>query len=177
MTGKQFINAVANGKQDVLSLFIEILEKLAVEYCVIGGLAVNAYAEPVVSLDLDIVISVQKLDVVCNTAEHRGFKIEKFEQRINLTMPGSDLRIQLRPDSRYQSFIEHAAVRNVLGYRMMVAAVEDVLKGKTWAYLDKALRKSKRQKDLADITRLVENKPELEKSLPQEILTVLSYPM
>jgi hypothetical protein len=129
MTGKQFINAIANGKQDVLSLFIEILEKLGVEYCVIDGLAVNAYAEPVVSLDLDIVISVQKLDTVCNFAQNKGFKTETFEHSINLTIPDSDLRIQLQTDSRYQSFIEHAHIKTILGYRMMVAAVEDVLQG------------------------------------------------
>ena len=174
MTGKQFINAVANGKQDVLSLFIEILDKLGVEYCVIGGLAVNTYAEPVVSLDLAIVIRVQKLDTVCNTAKNNGFKIETFEHSINLTIPDSDLRIQLQTDSRYQSFIRQAHTKNVLGYRMMVASVQDVLQGKIWAYLDETRRKSKRQKDLADISRLVENKPELERFLPEEILTVLS---
>jgi hypothetical protein len=34
---------------------------------------------------------------------------------------------------------------------MKVAALEDVLQDKVWAYLDESRRKSKRQKDLADI--------------------------
>jgi hypothetical protein len=52
---------------------------------------------------------------------------------------------------------------------MKVAAVEDVLKGKTWAYLDETRRRSKRQKDLADIIRIVEVYPGLRRRLPSEI--------
>jgi hypothetical protein len=52
---------------------------------------------------------------------------------------------------------------------MKVASVEDVLQGKIWAYSDKQRRKSKRQKDLADIVRLIEEKPHLAKRLPESI--------
>jgi len=52
---------------------------------------------------------------------------------------------------------------------MKVARVEDVLQGKVWAYMDKTRRKSKRQKDLADIFRIVEKFPQLEVFLPQTI--------
>jgi hypothetical protein len=52
---------------------------------------------------------------------------------------------------------------------MQVARKEDVLQGKVWAYSDEARRRSKRQKDLADIMRLVESYPELEKILPKPI--------
>ncbi len=52
---------------------------------------------------------------------------------------------------------------------MRVARIEDVLQGKVWAYSDKTRRKSKRQKDLADIFRIVEKFPQLESSLPQTI--------
>ncbi len=55
----------------------------------------------------------------------------------------------------------------MLGYRMMVARLEDVLQGKVWAYMDKTRRKSKRQKDLADIFRIIETYPQLEETLPQ----------
>jgi len=51
MTEKDFMNAVANGKADVLQVFLDALGDLGAAYCVIGGLAVNAYVEPVVSLD------------------------------------------------------------------------------------------------------------------------------
>jgi hypothetical protein len=52
---------------------------------------------------------------------------------------------------------------------MRVAHVEDVLQGKVWAALDPERRASKRQKDLADIARLVEAYPHLRATLPIEI--------
>jgi hypothetical protein len=169
MTGRTFLNAIANNKGDVVQIVLDILKKTGSGYCVIGGLAVNAYVEPVVSLDLDIVVAGQDLDKVCGAAAKKGFRIENYEHSINLAKVGSDLRIQLQTDSRYQDFILRAKPMKVLGYRMKVAAVEDVLKGKTWAYLDEKRRRSKRQKDLADIVRIVEVYPGLRKRLPSEI--------
>jgi hypothetical protein len=55
---------------------------------------------------------------------------------------------------------------------MEVASLPDLLQGKIWAYSDTTRRKSKRHKDLTDIIRLVEDFPELKKSLPQEILHI-----
>lgn len=52
---------------------------------------------------------------------------------------------------------------------MIVASLEDVLNGKIWAYMDEERRKSKRQKDLADIMRLIETHPHLYDSLPDNI--------
>ncbi len=61
------------------------------------GLAVNAYAEPIVSLDLDIIVAVENIEAVCKTVGAQ-FKIERFGHRINLSSDKSDLRIQLRTD-------------------------------------------------------------------------------
>jgi hypothetical protein len=52
---------------------------------------------------------------------------------------------------------------------MKVASIEDVLQGKIWAYLDEQRRKSKRQKDLADIVRLTEEYPSLAERLPESV--------
>lgn len=52
---------------------------------------------------------------------------------------------------------------------MRVASLQDTLKRKLLAWQDKSRRPSKRQKDLMDITRLVENHPELADSLPPEV--------
>jgi hypothetical protein len=169
MTSKRFMNAVANSQRDILQVFLDILTQTASAYCVVGGLAVNAYAEPVVSLDLDIVVALDDIEPVVSAAEKHGFKAERFEHRINLTSSESDLRMQLQTDARYQAFIARADERDVLGYRMRVADAADVLQGKVWAYRDETRRRSKRQKDLADIMRLVEALPFLEKLLPSEI--------
>ncbi len=173
MTGKKFINNLANGSVDVIQRLLDMLERLKVDYCVIGGLAVNAYAEPVASLDLDLVITLSGTDTLLKEAE-RFFIVEKFPHSINLKHPKSDLRIQIQTDERYQNFIPKAIEKNVFGYKLKVAALENVLQGKIWAYLDNERRKSKRQKDLADIMRLVETYPGLYSLLPEEIKVIIS---
>ena len=169
MTGKEFMAAVANGKLDILQLLLNIIEATASPYCVIGGLAVNAYVEPVVSLDLDVVVITRDIEKICGKASKKGLKIERYEHSINLSSSESDLRIQLQIDPRFQEYISKASRRNILGYTMNVASLEDVLKGKVLAYLDGARRRSKRQKDLADIARLVEAFPSLASQLPPAI--------
>jgi len=132
-------------------------------------LAVNAYVEPVVSLDLDIVIATENVEKICEISKRKGLKVKKHEHSINLTLPKSDLRIQVHTDTRYQSIISRAKLKQVLGYKLKVATLEDVLQGKVWAYLDTERRMSKRQKDLADIFRLVEVYPDLQSLVPAEI--------
>lgn len=173
MTGKKFMNAVAKGKEDILQIFLDILKRTKTAYCIVGGLAVNAYVEPVVSLDLDVVIEMKDIDKVSKEAEKKGWKVERFEHSENLTSSKSDLRIQIQTDSRYQEFLSRASSKEVLGYRMNVSSVEDVLQGKIWAYLDEKRRMSKRQKDLADIIRLMEAYPPLERYVPSVILKKL----
>lgn len=169
MTGKEFVNSLANGKSDIIQIILDILSKTGSRYCLIGGLAVNAYVEPVVSLDLDIVAAVEDIVSICKAAKECGLRVEEFEHSVNITSESSDLRIQLQADPRYQRFVSMAEDRNVLGYKMKVARLEDVLQGKVWAYMDNTWRKSKRQKDLADIFRIIEKYPQLEASLPQNL--------
>jgi hypothetical protein len=168
MTEKQFINSLANGQSDIIQQFIDLLKDLNISYCVVGGLAVNAFVEPVVSLDLDFIVAVDSLTKLKEAAE-KDFSIREFPHSLKLTHPQSNLRIQLQLDPRYQSFIKNAARKKVLGYDMEVASLEDVLQGKIWAYLDVQRRSSKRQKDLADIFRLVETYPNLSGLLPESI--------
>jgi hypothetical protein len=126
----------------------------------------------VVSLDVDIVLAVEDTPGFVDAAG-RQFRVRSFRHSINLAHPSSDLRIQLQIDPRYQAFIPRARSRSVLGYRMKVAIVDDVLQGKVWAFSDQSRRKSKRQKDLADIFRLVERHPRLKKKLPRTIAGLL----
>ena len=173
MTGKEFLNRVAHGERDIVEILLALLEDTGSKYCVIGGLGVNAYAEPVVSLDLDLVVIADRVPAVRSAAEARGMRVEEFEHGIDVSMLGSDWRIQLQTDDRYQDFVSRAEPRDVLGYTMFVASLRDILRGKLWAYSDRTRRRSKRQKDLSDIMRLVEAHPELRNSLPRDILSQL----
>ena len=85
-------------------------------------------------------------------------------------MADSDLRVRFQTDARYAVFVDRAARQTVLGLVMPVASVEDVLQGKIWAAQDPARRASKRQKDLADIARLLETDPVLHPRVPADVL-------
>lgn len=167
MTRKEFFKKIVNGASDPLQIFLDLLKKEDIRFCVIGGLAVNAYAEPVVSLDLDLVIVAEEMGGLLKKA--KGFKVQRFANSINLSYKNSDLRIQIQTDDRYQTFLKHAKVKKVLGYKLPVARIEDVFQGKVWAASDDTRRPSKRQKDLADILRLIESKASLKKLLPEKL--------
>ncbi len=49
MTKKEFMNSVSNGQEDILQQMLDLLNEKKIDYCVIGGLVVNAFVEPVVS--------------------------------------------------------------------------------------------------------------------------------
>lgn len=173
MTGKEFLNGVTHSRRDIVELLLDLLKQTDSEYCIIGGLAVNAYSDPVVSLDLDLVVVADRIESLRAAAEAEKMKVETFEHSVNLSAKDSDLRIQIQTDPRYQEFLSRAQRRNVLGHEMSVASLQDVLRGKGWAYSDETRRRSKRQKDLADILRLVETYPELARELPPNIAVEL----
>jgi hypothetical protein len=173
MTGDEILKRVTNDASDAVKLLLALLDDARAEYCIIGGMAVNAYADPVVSLDLDVVVRSDALPALRESARQSGMRVEEFAHSTNLTPPGSDLRIQFQSDPRYQGFLAHAVRHRVLGHEMPVASLRDVLQGKLWAWSDSTRRASKRQKDLADILRLVELHPELRDVLPQPILALL----
>jgi hypothetical protein len=169
MLAATFWRTVTMDNSDLLDHSLQILEEAGARYCVIGGQAVNAYAEPVVSLDLGLALApgeIERLSALFGPP----IRIERFEHSVNLSAPDSDLRIQFQVDPRYDEFPAHAEVRDVLGHRLPVARLEDVLRGKVWAASDSSRRASKRQKDLADISRLLEGHPELREMVPQAIL-------
>lgn len=50
-----------------------------------------------------------------------------------------------------------------------MACLEDVTRGKLWAYTDPRRRLSKRKKDELDLIRLAETYPQLKSSYPREL--------
>lgn len=154
---------------DFLDRVLAALATADIDYCVIGGAAVNAYAEPVVTLDLDIAVAMTDVDRAEELLS-REFKVRRFAHSVNVSAAGSDLIVQIQTDPRYASFVERARAAEVLGLKLPVAAVEDVLHGKIWAAQDSTRRQSKQLKDLSDIARLIETYPELRERVPTEIL-------
>jgi hypothetical protein len=135
----------------------------------IGGLAVNCYVEPVYTLDADIVVIASNLPKLSAYLQEQGYKTEEHPHSVNALAPGSELRIQFTTDERYQAFLARSVEAGVLGVRVRVACLEDVTRGKLWAYSDRRRRLSKRKKDELDLIRLAEAHPELRSLYPSEL--------
>jgi hypothetical protein len=85
-----FWGAVALDRSDFLESLIGLLDERGIRYCVIGGQGVNAYAEPLVSLDLDLVIAIDQIDEAARLLESR-FTVERFPHSLNIAASGSPL--------------------------------------------------------------------------------------
>lgn len=168
MQALAFWKTVTVDQANLLERVIALLNEHGIKYCVVGGQAVNAYVEPLVSLDLDLAVAVDQMGEV-ESLLTREFPVKRFPHSMSISAPGSDLRVQVQTDTRYADFVARAAEQNVLGLRLPVATLEDVMRGKVWAAQDSSRRGSKRQKDIADIARLVEAYPHLRAQVPEDI--------
>jgi hypothetical protein len=172
MKSSTYWKAVLVDRDNLLDRVLDLLKDLKVRYCVIGGAGVNAYTYPVVTEDLDIVVAVEDMAAV-EAALGRDFRVRRFPHSINITSPPAKLQIQIQTDPRYFDYVSRAETRDVMDYQLPVARIEDILQGKVWAALNAGRRQSKRQKDLADIARILEVSPELRSRVPDELLAKL----
>ncbi|HTU00829.1 MAG TPA: hypothetical protein VMG58_03395, partial [Candidatus Sulfotelmatobacter sp.] len=76
---------------DLLDRFLRLLEENGIPYCIIGGQAVNAYVDPLVSLDLDVVVAVSDMQELSRNLA-ASFQVASFPHSLNVTLAGSDLR-------------------------------------------------------------------------------------
>jgi hypothetical protein len=169
MTQRQFYDwQTLGGSGDVSSLVIA-MEKNEISWCMIGGLAVNHWAlEPMATADVDIVIVTERLEEAISAFKELGFSENRFQWSVNLKGK-SKVSIQISTESFYKDFPSRSVPADVHGILMRVACLEDTLAGKLKAYGEPARRASKRQKDLADISRLIEAHPTLKSVLPQNV--------
>ncbi|MBI4660551.1 MAG: nucleotidyl transferase AbiEii/AbiGii toxin family protein [Verrucomicrobia bacterium] len=156
MSEEEFLAALTGNASD-LRLAIEALRSTGQPFCLIGGLAVNRYVEPVVTLDADFAIAAAGGLVEALAA--RGFRVQEFPHSINAQLPGSRLRVQITVNSRYAGFPGRAVPGQVLGHEMPVASLADLVQGKLWALHDPERRSSKKAKDEADLVRICESHP------------------
>ena len=108
------------GRSDDLSRLVAALRAAGHPFCLIGGLAVNRYVEPVVTLDADFAIT--DTAGVAEALQTAGFAVEEHPHSINASMPGSRLRIQITINGRYGSFPLRSTDAEVFGVRLPVAS-------------------------------------------------------
>lgn len=168
MTASEIFESVTGSGSTDFAAIVSILNRRGA-WCLIGGLAVNCYVEPVYTLDADIVVISSELPGIKDELIHAGFSVEEFPHSLNARMAKSDLRIQFTLDPRYQDFVNDTTVREVLGQPVPVTSLRNVAQGKLWAWNDEKRRPTKRKKDELDLMRLLEAYPELSDLIPSEI--------
>ena len=166
MTEKIFYDWQTAGGGGDVTRAIAVLERIGAHWCVIGGIAVNHWAEePVVTADVDMVVAIESVDAAVKALEEEGFKTERFPWSISL-QGSSRVSIQILTGEEYREIPSRSVPADVWGILMRVASLEDTLAVKIAAYSDLTRRPSKRQKDFLDILRLVENHPNILDLLP-----------
>jgi len=172
MTAEEIYESVTNGGASDFAAVVGILQRNG-PWCLIGGLAVNCYVEPVYTIDADIVVVTKNLDAIANELREAGFGIQQFEHSLNARKAAGQLNIQFTQDVRYQDFIARAQPQQVLGQSVPVADLKDIIQGKVWVWSDRQRRLSKRKKDELDLIRIGEAYPEVREKLPAEIASQL----
>lgn len=140
------------------------------------ALAVNSYATPVYTADLGLVVVTADLEPVLADLRAADFRVKEFpfstnaQRRAGRTeTSASMLMVQFTKPDRYQSFVERAVLRTIFGVDVPVAALEDLVQGKLWAWNDSTRRASKHAKDETDLLRLGEAYPEVLPMLPAKL--------
>jgi hypothetical protein len=165
MTVTEIFESVMNGGSSDFALLVSVLDKHR-PWCLVGGLAVNCYVEPVFTADADIIVASSELSAVRAELIARGFDVTEYEHSVNAQMKGSQLRIQFTVDQRYQEFLDDTEIMNVLDRRVPVTSLKNIVRGKVWAWSDPKRRLSKRKKDELDLIRIGEKYPELRPLMP-----------
>jgi hypothetical protein len=168
MTESEIFESVTGSGSTDFATLVSILDRQS-GWCLIGGLAVNCYVEPVYTLDADIVVVASELPSIKDALIRAGFSFEEFAHSLNARMADSDLRIQFSLDPRYQEFLTDTKLHTVLNQQVPVASLENVIKGKVWAWRDPNRRLSKRKKDELDLIRILESYPHVAELMPNEI--------
>ena len=163
MSDAEFFAGITGSTND-LSLAVRALRGSGQPFCLIGGLAVNHYAEPMVTLDAEFAVAAA--EGTAAALRQAGFQVEEFPHSLNATLPGSRLRIQITINSRYGSFPSRAVVGTLFGVELPIAALPDVVQSKLWDATDPTRRTTKRQKDAVDLARLAESHPEVFQLIP-----------
>jgi hypothetical protein len=169
MTAAQVYESVTNGGASDFADAVAILDRHK-PWCLIGGLAVNCYVEPVYTIDVDLVVIAKHLPKIALELEKAGFRVEQFEHSMNAHRGESKLNVQFTTDARYQEFLGSESEKEVLGMRVSVASLENIVRGKVWAWEDERRRASKRKKDELDLLRIAEAHVEMRPLIPAQIV-------
>ena len=95
--------SVTNGGASDFAEVVAVLNRNR-PWCLIGGLAVNCFVEPVYTVDVNLVAVAGNLDQIGRELEAARFRVKRFEEAMNAQRPSSKLDVQFTTDVRYRNF-------------------------------------------------------------------------
>lgn len=168
MSEAEFLAGLTGSSNDLRSV-VDALRAAGQPFCLIGGLAVNHYTEPMVTLDADFAVAA--FHGIEDALRAVGFVVEVHPHSINAQLPGSRLRIQITINNqRYGSFPSRAVAGEVFGVGLPIASLDDLIQGKLWTATDPGRRSAKRLKDRLDLLRLCEAHPRAILPIPPHLI-------
>ena len=178
MTEQEIFDGVIMSGTTDFALVVESLRRHGAGWCVIGGMAVNSYASPVYTADLDLVVVAADLAPVLEDLRAADWRIKEFPYSVNAQRRAgrterSDnmLMVQFSKPEEMQPFVDRAVLRPILGLDVPVAALPDLVAAKLAAWAEPRRRPNKQRKDALDLLRLAEAFPDVvDPLLPEELL-------
>lgn len=168
MQARSFFRAVSNDRSNLIDRLLGLMHANGIRYCVIGGLAVSAYAEPLVGLELDLIVANYQLGRF-ESLLASAFLVRRSPRFIEITAPDSGVRVNVWTESRFAEFVDRAQPRTVLEIELPVAALEDVFAATVWNASDLSRSPVKRQRDLVDLARLLQAYPKYSSRVPPAV--------
>ena len=150
-----------------------VLEAAGVPYAVIGGIAVQVWTrEPRTTDDIDIALRSYS-ELPRAILEEAGFLHEKkFEHSDNWRAPGKGPRrsrtvVQFSVDTKTPDAVDRAETYEISGGPFLrVVGVADLIDLKLEAATEPRRRPTKRESDILDVKRLIEEHPEAKGAVP-----------
>jgi hypothetical protein len=177
MTEQEIYDGVIMSGTADFTLVVESLRRRGAGWCVIGGMAVNSYAAPVYTADLDLVVVAADLAPMLEDLRAAGFRIKEYPFSVNAQRRAgptqrsdSMLMVQFSKPEAMQGYVDRAVLRPIFGLDVPVAALPDLVTAKLAAWADPRRRPNKRRKDELDLLRLAEAYPDAVDALLPEPL-------
>lgn len=178
MTEREIFDGVIMSGTTDFGLVVEILRRHRAGWCVIRGMAVNCYASPVYTADLDLVVVAADLPPVLEDLRTADWRIKEFPYSVNAQRRAgpteradSMLMVQFSKPQEMQPLVDRAVLRPVLGLDVPVAALPDLVQTELAAWAKPRQKRFKQAKGELDLLRLAEAFPDVvDRLLPEELL-------
>ena len=127
-------------------MLMDTLAKLDVNWCMIGGLAANYWAEePITTANVDLVVALDAITKTVDALEAVRVISKHFEWSVNLKGL-SKISAQISTEEFYREFPSRSIPADIHGIPMWVVGLDNTMKGKVQTWRDPDRRRSNAKK-------------------------------